>query len=61
MPNPSTSRAATKKIEARSEGGGERPDDHDDRNGDVDLLAAEHVGQTPEGEGADEGAEMAAR
>ena len=47
----------TRKMKSGGEGGGDRSEDHDHRHGDVDLLAADDVGDAPEGEGTDEGAQ----
>ena len=43
--------------EVWGEGGGNRPEDHDHGHGDVDLLAADHVGNTSKSEGANESAQ----
>ena len=57
MPKPRTSRATTRQMKLGAKAEADRAEDHDDGDGDVDLLATEHVGQAPEGEGADEGAQ----
>lgn len=64
MPHPYRCRALPcgrpsrcQKVETGSERGGERSQDHDDADGDVDLFPTQHVGQAPEGERAEEGTE----
>ena len=57
MPKPSTRRATTRKRKSGAHAEATAPEDHDHRDSDVDLLAADDVGQAPEGKSPDKGAQ----